>query len=52
MFQHLAAGTYTIFIEATASDNTNDVVYDTVGPILLAAGANASISEAIGKYNY
>ena len=52
VFQHLAAGTYTIFIEATASDNTNEVVYDTVGPVLLAAGANASISEAIGKYNY
>ena len=52
VFSDLAAGTYTIFVEATATDNTNEVVYDTVGPVLLAVGANASISEAIGKYSY
>ena len=52
VFQYLVAGTYTIFIEATASDNANEVVFDIVGPILLAAGANASISEAIGKHYY
>ena len=49
MFQNLAAGTYTLFIEATATENTNEVAYDTVGPVILSAGANASISEAIGK---
>ena len=50
VFPGLTAGTYTIFIEATATNNTNEVAYDTVGPVLLAIGANASISEAIGKY--
>ena len=51
VFDGLAAGTYTIFIEATATNNTNEVVFDTVGPVLLAAGANATTSEAIGKYS-
>ena len=49
MFDNLAAGTYTLFIEATATDNTNEVAYDRIGPIVLAIGANASISEAIGS---
>ena len=48
-FTNLAAGRYTLFIEATATDGSNDVAFDTVGPVLLAAGANATISEAIGK---
>lgn len=52
VFDGLAAGTYTIFIEATATNNTNEVVVDTVGPVLLAAGGNATTSEAIGKYSY
>ena len=51
VFGDLAAGMYTIFIEATATNNTNEVVFDTVGPVLLAAGANATTSEAIGKYS-
>ena len=49
VFRGLAAGTYTVFIEATATNNTNEVAHDTFGPAYLAAGANASISEAIGK---
>ena len=47
MFQNLTAGTYTLFIEATASENTNEVAYDTVGPVVLA-----NISEPIGKNYY
>ena len=50
VFRDLAAGTYTIFIEAMATNNTFEVVFDTVGPVLLAAGANATTSEAIGCY--
>ena len=48
-FRNLTAGTYTLFIEATATENTNEVAYDTVGPVILAIGANATVSEAIGK---
>ena len=49
VFQNLTAGAYTLFIEAAAIENTNEVAYDTVGPIVLAIGTNATISETIGK---
>ena len=49
MFDNLAAETYTLFIEATATENRNEVAYDRVGPVVLAIGANASIGEAIGS---
>ena len=49
VFQNLTAGTYTLFVEATATENTDEVAYDTVGPVVLAIGANATVSEAIGK---
>lgn len=49
VFGNLSSGSYTLFIEARAIENTNEVAYDTAGPVILAAGANASISEAIGK---
>ena len=49
VFQDLTTGTYTLFVKAKAAENTNEVAYDTVGPIVLAIGANATVSEAIGK---
>ena len=49
VFDGLVAGEYTLFIEATAVDNTNEVAYDTVGPVVIIAGVGASASEAIGK---
>ena len=49
VFDNLTAGSYSLFIEATAIENTNEVAYDRIGPIVLAIGANASISEAIGS---
>ena len=49
VFQGLTAGTYTLFIEARAI-GTDEVAYDTVGPVVLAVGAGASVSEAIGNY--
>lgn len=49
VFRDLPAGTYTLFIEATGTENTNEVAYDTVGPIRLTVGGNATTSEAIGK---
>ena len=49
VFQDLTAGTYTLFVKAEATENTNEVVYDTVGPTVLAIGTNATVSEAIGK---
>ena len=48
VFHNLTAGAYTLFIEAAAIENTNEVAYDTVGPIVLAIGRNATISETIG----
>ena len=49
MFRFLTAGTYILFIEATATENTNEVAYNTFGPVHLAVGANANTSEAIGE---
>ena len=49
VFQNVTAGTCTLFVEATATENTNEVAYDRVGPIVLVIGANATVSEAIGK---
>ena len=49
IFQNLTAGAYTLFIEATSKENTNEVAHDTVGPVVLAIGPNATISETIGK---
>ena len=49
VFSGLAAGQYTLFIEATAVDNVNEVAYDTVGPVVIVAGVGATPSEAIGK---
>ena len=49
VFDGLAAGEYTLFIEATAVDNQNEVAYDVVGPIVIIAGAGADRSQAIGK---
>ena len=49
VFDNLAAGTYTLFIEATATENRNEVAYDRIGPVVLALGANATNSEAIGS---
>ena len=49
VFQDLTAGTYTLFVKAEAIENTNEVAYDTVGPIVLVIGANATVSEAVGK---
>ena len=49
VFQNLTAGTYTLFVEARATENTNEVAFDTVGPVVLAIGANATVSEAIGN---
>ena len=49
VFSGLAAGTYTLFIEATVADNPNEVAYDVVGPIVIIAGAGADRHQAIGK---
>ena len=49
VFDGLAAGGYTLFIEATAVDNRNEIAYDVVGPIVITAGAGADRSQAIGK---
>ena len=50
MFQNLTAGLmYTLFIEATATDNVNEVAYNTVGPVVLVASANSSVSKAAGN---
>ena len=49
IFSGLVAGEYTLFIEATAVDNVNEVAYDTVGPVVIVAGVGATNSEAIGK---
>ena len=48
VFQNLTAGTYNLFIEATTTKNMNEVAFDTVGPVVLTIGPNASISETIG----
>ena len=50
VFSGLAAGRHTLFIEATAVDNVNEVAYDAVGPVVIVAGVGASASEAIGNY--
>ena len=52
MFQNLTNGLYTLLIEATATDNSNEVAYATVGPVLLVAGVNSSMNEATGKSNF
>ena len=49
VFRYLNAGTYTLFIEAIATENMNEVAYNIFGPVLLTVGPNANISEAIGK---
>ena len=49
VFSGLVAGEYTLFIEATAVDNSNEVAYDVVGPIVIIAGAGADRRQAIGK---
>ena len=48
-FQNLTAGTYNLSIEATPTIDTNEVAFDTVGPVVLTIGPNANISEIIGK---
>ena len=52
MFQNLTDGSYTMLIEATATDNINEVAYHTVGHILLVASPNSSASEATGRSNF
>ena len=49
IFSGLTPGEYTIFIEATATDNTNEVAYDTVGPVVIIVGAGSDPHQAIGK---
>ena len=49
VFSGLVAGQYTLFIEATAVDNVNEVAYDTVGPVVIVAGVGATPREARGK---
>ena len=49
IFSGLVAGEYTLFIEARAVDNVNEVAYDAIGPIVIIAGVGATDSEAFGK---
>ena len=49
VFRNLTSGTYTLFIEATAIDNTKEVAYDTVGPVIFLYGIETTSISARGK---
>lgn len=49
-FRNLVAGRYTLFIEARATENTNEVAYDTIGPVVIVVGRDATRMQAIGNY--
>lgn len=49
VFRGLVTGRHTLFIEATAVDNANEVAYDAVGPVIIVAGVGSTRSEAIGN---
>jgi len=38
VFRNLPNGTYTLFIEAKAVDNENEVAYDIAGPVVFLYG--------------
>ena len=50
-FRDLTGGSYTIFIQATGIVNTDEVAFDTVGPLVIANATGDRIANALGKKN-
>jgi len=48
-FRDLTGGSYTILIEATGIENTDEVAFDTVGPLVIANATGDRIANALGK---